>query len=383
MTDGSGAKDLVLVNQVKGVTRASVFALILAVVFGSAGGVITGFFAGRASAPVNESGALPDGAVRAPLDSYADLIEEILPAVVTIESRRSLFGRPSGSIGTGFFYRQDGHVLTNSHVLPRGSESQVDVALSDGRRLNATIVGRDIWGDVAVLKVDGGPFPVVEIGDSQSLRLGEIVLAIGSPLNLRNSVSMGIVSGVDRTFPHSVNTANGSLNIPLRGMIQTDAAVNRGNSGGPLVTQDGRVVGITTAARGDASNLGFALAISGVMQRLLELESTGTVAWGFLGVSYQVIDPELERFEGSPFPYAAVIGRVFSDSTAHDAGLLARDVILAINDQMLTKTFSLADGVDAVAVGDVVRFRVQRQGATLDLFAALRARPAVVDSAAV
>ena len=332
---------------------------------------------------MNESAELPDGAVRAPLDSYADLIEDLLPAVVTIESRQSLFGRPSGSIGTGFFYRKDGHVLTNSHVLPRGTEGQVGVALSDGRRLNATIVGRDIWGDVAVLKVDGGPFPVVEIGDSQSLRLGEIVLAIGSPLNLRNSVSMGIVSGVDRTFPHPVDTANGSLNIPLRGMIQTDAAVNRGNSGGPLVTQDGRVVGITTAARGDASNLGFALAISGVMQRLSELETTGTVAWGFLGVSYQVIDPESERFEGSPFPYAAVIGRVFSDSTAHDAGLMARDVILAINEQMLTKTFSLADGVDSVSVGDVVRFRVQRQGATLDLFAALRARPAVVDSAAV
>ena len=198
------------------------FVVILAVVLGSAGGAITGFFAGRVSTSVNESGVLPDGVVRAPLDSYADLIEEILPAVVTIESRRSRFGRPSGSIGTGFFYRQDGHVLTNSHVLPRGSESQVGVALSDGRRLNATIVGRDIWGDVAVLKVEGGPFPVVEIGDSQSLRLGEIVLAIGSPLNLRNSVSMGIVSGVDRTFPHPVDTATVSythLTLPTSDLV--------------------------------------------------------------------------------------------------------------------------------------------------------------------
>ena len=375
--------DLVLIGRLRRVSRASVVVLILAVLLGSAGGAITGFFAGRVSAPVHGIGSLPDGALHAPLDSYADLIEDVLPAVVTIESRRSPFGGPFVSIGTGFFYRQDGRVLTNSHVLPSGPDSEVGVALSDGRRLNAEILGRDVWGDVAVLKVDGGPFPVVDIGDSRSLRLGEVVLAIGSPLNLRNSVSMGIVSGVDRAFPHPVDTVNGPLNIPLRGMIQTDAAVNRGNSGGPLVNRDGRVVGITTAARGDAVNLGFALAISGVMKRLPELETTGTVAWGFLGVSYQVIDPELERFHRSPFPYAVVIGTVFAESTAHDAGLVARDVILAINNKELTKTFRLADAVDDVSVGDVVRFRVQRQGKILDLLSALRPRPLVVDSAAV
>ena len=214
--------------------------------------------------------------------SYVDLLEQLIPAVVTVEARQGTLNRGVG-IGTGFFYSTDGRILTNAHVLPDDATGEVRVTLSDGHRIPAKIIGRDVWGDVAVLQADGGPFPALELAGNLELRIGEPVLAIGSPRNFRNTATSGIVSGLDRLIPRTVNTDSGPMAIPLRGLIQTDAAVNQGNSGGPLVTADGRVVGINTAVQSNANDIGFALPIAGIVRRLPELETTGTVARGLAG----------------------------------------------------------------------------------------------------
>ncbi len=375
--------------------RSWIAAALLVVVLGTGGGAAAGFAAGRSAAPSEAApgtaasrGATPTpeilidvepraDAVPTTAASLADLVERVLPAVVTIEARDAPFtesGRPGSSIGTGFFYASDGLILTNAHVLP-SDDGQLRVATGDGRRFDAEVVGRDIWGDVAVLKISGGPFPTLELGDSDALRVGEQVVAVGSPLNFRDTVTLGIISGKDRRFPKPVRTDSGVLNLGLRGMLQTDAAVNQGNSGGPLIDVAGRVVGINTAVRGDATNLGFALAISRVRANLDELIERGAVARGYLGVRYQVIDPTLDRFDGSPFPYAAVISGVIGDATARQAGLQNGDVIISINGTTLARDYSLSDAVDGLGVGDEISFTVQRSGTELTLSAPLQDRP--------
>lgn len=366
-----------------GVSRWIVGLLALTVVLGTGGGAVTGYFAGRAGAPAAASAspaAAPVATTPAAFaTSYATLLEQLMPAVVTVEARQGVLNRGMG-IGTGFFYSTDGRILTNAHVLPEGTDGEVRVTLSDGHRIPATILGRDIWGDVAVLQAEGGPFPALALAGDTQLRVGDRVLAIGSPRNFRNSATSGIVSGLDRLMARTVTTDDGPLAIPLRGLIQTDAAVNQGNSGGPLVTTDGRVVGINTAVQSNANDIGFALPIADVIRRLPELESTGTVARGLLGVRYQLIDPEQDRFTGSPYPYAVAVSAVMPDTTAHAAGVAASDVIVAINGQALTREFTLAHAIDAVRVGDTVTLQVRRFGRTLDLSAVLAPRPRALSS---
>ena len=370
-----------------GVPRWIVGLLALTVVLGAGGGAVTGYFAGRAAAPAapapatlaaSPPAAAPVVASGSPA-SYATLLEQLMPAVVTVEARQSALNRRTG-IGTGFFYSTDGRILTNAHVLPEGADGEIRVTLSDGHRIQATIVGRDVWGDVAVLQAEGGPFPALDLAVDGQLRVGDRVLAIGSPRNYRNSATSGIVSGLDRLMPRTVVTDDGPMAIPLRGLIQTDAAVNQGNSGGPLVSVDGRVVGINTAVQSNANDIGFALPIADVMRRLPELESTGTVARGLLGIRYQMIDPQLDRFAGSPYPYAVAVSGVMGDTTAHEAGVASGDLILAVNGQTLTREFTLSDAVDAARVGEVIALSVRRAGRELNLQATLAPRPRAIES---
>ncbi len=359
--------------------------LALTVVLGTGGGAVTGYLAGRAAvpsptpapvapqprpSPVANAAAIPAAAPT----SYVNLLEELMPAVVTVEARQGVLNRGVG-IGTGFFYNEDGRILTNAHVLPEDSNDDVRITLSDGQRISAKILGRDVWGDVAVLQAEGGPFPALELAENLDLRVGEPVLAIGSPRNFRNTATSGIVSGLDRLIPRTVNTDSGPMAIPLRGLIQTDAAVNQGNSGGPLVTGDGRVIGINTAVQSNANDIGFALPIADIIRRLPELESTGTVARGLLGVRYQLVDPELDRFAGTPYPYAVAVSAVMPDTTAEAAGVRAGDLIVAVNGQALTRDFNLSHAIDGVRVGEPVTLSVRRMGQLLDLEATLTARP--------
>ncbi|MYD95346.1 MAG: trypsin-like serine protease [Chloroflexi bacterium] len=371
-------------RQSTGVSRWVVGLLALTVVLGTGGGAVSGYVAGRVAAPPAPQAAPPTAAATAPVvaaspTSYAGLLETLMPAVVTVEVRRGALNRGSG-IGTGFFYNTDGRILTNAHVLPEGESGDVRVTLSDGQRIPAKIVGRDVWGDVAVLQAEGGPFPALELAGDTEVRVGEPVLAIGSPRNFRNSATSGIVSGLDRLIPRTVTTDSGPMAIPLRGLIQTDAAVNQGNSGGPLVSTDGRVVGINTAVQSNANDIGFALPIADIIRRLPELESTGTVARGLLGVRYQLIDPELDRFDGTPYPYAVAVSAVMPDTTAEAAGVRSADVIVAINGQSLTRDFNLSHAIDGARVGETITLSVRRMGQPLDLQATLTPRPQAIST---
>ncbi len=375
-----------------GVSRLIIGLLALTVVLGTGGGAVSGYLAGRAAAPTPTPAPVapqlqpqPSPAATAAVvpgaapTSYVNLLEQLMPAVVTVEARQGVLNRGVG-IGTGFFYSEDGRILTNAHVLPEDSSGEVRVTLSDGQRISAQILGRDVWGDVAVLQVEGGPFPALELAGDAQLRVGEPVLAIGSPRNFRNTATSGIVSGLDRLIPRTVNTDSGPMAIPLRGLIQTDAAVNQGNSGGPLVTTDGRVIGINTAVQSNANDIGFALPIVDIVRRLSELESTGTVARGLLGVRYQLVDPELDRFAGTPYPYAVAVSAVMPDTTAEAAGVRAGDLIMAINGQTLTREFDLSHAIDEARVGEPITLSVRRMGRLLDLQATLTPRPRAVSS---
>ena len=370
-----------------GVSRLIVGLLVLTVVLGTGGGAATGYLAGRAAAPATAAVAVetePQATATAAIaaaspTSYVDLLEQLIPAVVTVEARQGTLNRGVG-IGTGFFYSTDGRILTNAHVLPEDATGEVRVTLSDGHRIPAKIIGRDVWGDVAVLQADGGPFPALELAGNLELRIGEPVLAIGSPRNFRNTATSGIVSGLDRLIPRTVNTESGPMAIPLRGLIQTDAAVNQGNSGGPLVTADGRVVGINTAVQSNANDIGFALPIAGIVRRLPELETTGTVARGLLGVRYQLIDPELDSFAGSPYPYTVGVSAIMPDTTASAAGVAAGDLIVAINGEPLTREFTLSHAIDSATVGETITISVRRQDRQVDLEAVLAPRPRAINT---
>ena len=359
--------------------------LALTVVLGTGGGAVSGYLAGRAAVPAPTPAPVASQPQPSPVataavipgaapTSYVNLLEELMPAVVTVEVRRGALNRGSG-IGTGFFYTTDGRILTNAHVLPEDSNDGVRITLSDGQRISATILGRDVWGDVAILQAEGGPFPALQLADDADLRVGEPVLAIGSPRNFRNTATSGIVSGLDRLIPRTVNTDSGPMAIPLRGLIQTDAAVNQGNSGGPLVTADGRVIGINTAVQSNANDIGFALPIADIIRRLPELESTGTVERGLLGVRYQLVDPELDSFAGTPYPYAVAVSAVMPDTTAEAAGVRAGDLIMAVNGQALTRDFNLSHAIDGARVGEPITLSVRRMGQELDLQATLTPRP--------
>ncbi len=375
-----------------GVSRLIIGLLALTVVLGTGGGAVSGYLAGRAAAPTPTPAPVapqlqpqPSPAATAAVvsgaapTSYVNLLEQLMPAVVTVESRQGVLNRGVG-IGTGFFYSEDGRILTNAHVLPEDSNGEVRVTLSDGQRISAQILGRDVWGDVAVLQAEGGPFPALELAENVNLRVGEPVLAIGSPRNFRNTATSGIVSGLDRLIPRTVNTDSGPMAIPLRGLIQTDAAVNQGNSGGPLVTTDGRVIGINTAVQSNANDIGFALPIVDIVRRLSELESTGTVARGLLGVRYQLVDPELDRFAGTPYPYAVAVSAVMPDTTAEAAGVRAGDLIVAINGQTLTREFNLSHAIDGARVGEPLTLSVRRLGQLEDLQATLSPRPRAIST---
>ena len=170
---------------------------------------------------------------------------------------------PANSLGSGFIVHEDGYVVTNHHVIDRAR--QIRVELDDGRKLDATLISSDQEADLAVLKIDApGPFPALELGDSAGLMMGEPVIAVGNPLGFSHSVSTGIVSAVHRELP----TPDGGV---LKDLIQTDAAINPGNSGGPLLNAYGQVVGINTAIRGDAQNIGFAIQVSTLRDLLPEL----------------------------------------------------------------------------------------------------------------
>ncbi|MDV6319980.1 DegQ family serine endoprotease [Chromohalobacter sp. HP20-39] len=257
------------------------------------------------------------------------------------------------SLGSGFIISRDGYIMTNAHVVDGADE--IVVRLNDRRELEATLVGADKKTDVAVLKVDAKNLPVLEMGDSDDLQVGEWVAAIGSPFGFDHSVTAGIVSAIDRTLPSDAY-------VPF---IQTDVAINPGNSGGPLFNLEGEVVGINSqiyTRSGGFMGVSFAIPINVAMDIADQLKASGHVNRGWLGVVIQPVSKDLAESFGLDEARGALISEVTDDSPASEAGLEAGDVVLAVDGQKVEDSSTLPRLVGRVSPGDEVTLNILRDG---------------------
>lgn len=264
------------------------------------------------------------------------------------------------SAGTGFIVRQDGMIVSNKHVV-QDKDAEYTVILNDKRKLSAKVLVRDPLEDVAILKVDASGLPALQIGDSNTLQLGQRVIAIGNALGeFQNTISVGVVSGLRRTI-----VADGE---ELRSLIQTDAAINPGNSGGPLLNLEGKVVGVNTAVAQGAQNIGFALPVAVVSRDIGQVEKTGKIVYPFLGVRFQVIDADLKAQRKLSVDEGALITgtqdspAVSPDSPAAKAGLREGDIITQISGQKVTKDNTVAQIVQKFQPGQTISITYIRDG---------------------
>jgi serine protease Do len=266
--------------------------------------------------------------------------------------------RRQGS-GSGFIIRKDGLILTNNHVVEKAQE--ITVTLTDKQQYKAKILGRDPKTDLAVIKIDPkAALTTAPLGNSDELRVGDWVMAIGNPFGLSNTVTSGIVSAKGRTIGAG----------PYDDFIQTDASINPGNSGGPLFNMAGEVVGINTAIfsqGGGNIGIGFAIPVNLVKNLVPELETKGTVTRGWLGVSVQPMTPELARSFGLDKEYGALVGDVMAQGPAEKAGIKRGDVIVSYNGKRIDDTATLPALVASTPVGKTVPVEILRDGKTQTL----------------
>lgn len=338
-------------------------------------------------------------AARGAPETFADLVEKVSPAVVNITTMtkvatqigpqgivpegspfEDLFrdftdrqGRPrsANALGSGFVISEDGYIVTNNHVIDGADEIMIE--FFDGKELPATLVGRDKNVDIALLKVEaGGALPFVDFGDSDVARVGDWVMAMGNPLGQGFSVSAGIISARNRELSGAYDD-----------FIQTDAAINRGNSGGPLFDMDGDVIGVNTAIMsptGGSIGIGFSMASKVVEPVVKQLKEFGEVRRGWLGVNIGDVTQDMAQALGMDTPAGAIIRDVF-DGPAKDAGLLSMDVILMFDGKDVGDAGALVRLVGAAPVGKTVKTVVLRDGKRQTIDVVLGKRPEPEDIA--
>ena len=325
--------------------------------------------------------------------SYAEAAQAALPAVVHIYTSqevrrhpfiddpvfRHFFGdrfgnetqRQSG-LGSGVIVSTDGLVLTNNHVIE--SADEIEVALQDGRKAKAKLVGADPESDLAVLRIVGNglnnrPLTPITFAAAESLRIGDVVLAIGNPFGVGQTVTSGIVSALGRTHL-GINT--------FENFIQTDAAINPGNSGGALVDSNGHLVGINTAIysqSGGSMGIGFAIPVSLAKSVMEQIIKTGTVTRGWIGVEVQDLTPELAESFGVRPDQGALIAGVMRGSPADKAGVKPGDVLLTVGEQPVKDAQGMLDLIAALAPGESARFGLVRAGKPLAVMITVGKRP--------
>ncbi len=332
--------------------------------------------------PPEASASVPAARSGAPLtlDTFRDIAHAAGPGVVNINTKkivkrqslpdpfRDFFGQDSPfggrpereaqrSLGSGFVIDKDGYILTNRHVVEGADE--IDVRLQDKKTYSAKLVGKDARTDVALLKIEPRePLTALPLGDSDRVEAGEWVMAIGSPFELSNSVTVGVVSFTGRPLQLERTTSVQ--------MIQTDAAINPGNSGGPLLDTSGRVIGINTLiftqGVAQSSGVGFAVPINLAKNLLTQLKTKGSVTRGWLGVSIRDVDEDMAASFGLKEAKGALVNDVTAGSPADKAGLKAEDVILAADDKTIDQSSDLSDYISSRAPGTSVKLRVFHAG---------------------
>lgn len=317
------------------------------------------------------------GALRQMNDSFAAVFEKVAPAVVVIEASRSVpaavSGLPQGlefflqspdgtpareqpNIGSGFIFQPDGHILTNFHVVE--NSDKITVRMHDGKKFEATVVGADPRSDIAVLKIDGKNLPVASLGDSDAIRVGEFAFAIGTPMDLPYTFTVGVVSAKGR----NLQIGHGYE------FIQTDASINPGNSGGPLCDIEGRVVGINALISGTNQGLGFSIPINTVKNIAEQLMTKGKVARPWLGISIAGLEEitQLQRF----FPglsKGVVVQEIKTGTPAESSDLQMGDVILKVDGTEVGMASDLQHEILSKKIGQEVALEVWRDGRTVDI----------------
>ena len=330
---------------------------------------------------------LPGGAVT----SYAGAAKRASPAVVSITASKAparsahpedpvfqfFFGdrsrspqsEPQVGLGSGVIVSSDGYLLTNHHVIEGADD--IEVALADGRQARAKVVGTDPESDVAVLKIELDRLPVISFGDTAQLQVGDVVLAIGNPFGVGQTVTSGIVSALGRN-QLGINT--------FENFIQTDAAINPGNSGGALVDAVGNLLGINTAIysrSGGSLGIGFAIPVSTARQVMDALIKDGQVTRGWLGVEQRDLTPEIAQTLNLPIRQGVLITGVLQGGPASDGGLRPGDVVVAINHAPVVNTTQLLNAVAALRPKAAVPIGVQRGDKALDVQVTVGLRPKV------
>ncbi len=299
-------------------------------------------------------------------------VAKVGPAVVTINStvpgQFTPFGLSSDqqASGSGVIISDKGYILTNEHVID--GATQVDVILADGTSLPAHIVGSDLYSDLAVLQVTGKIPAAAAFGNSDTLKPGETAIAIGSPLgDFKNTVTVGVISATGR----SLDTGNG---YQLEGMIQTDAAINHGNSGGPLVNLAGEVIGINTLivrnsnSTGDvAEGLGFSIPSNTAMAIATQIMTKGFIARPYLGINWQPINPDIASAYGLPVQWGAFITQINSGSPAEKAGLRRGDIITQVGSIVLDGTHAYTNALLNYSPGQTIPLTISRGSKTLQV----------------
>jgi 2-alkenal reductase len=359
-----------------------VLLLVAAIVAGSLAGYIAGGRAPHVISGLVASNDLPKGNVTV-AESLAmiDAAKKVEPATVTITATQGAAAGPSGSssptseaLGTGIIFDSDGHILTNDHVVASGDTFTVLFAAGK-TQVKAKLTGRDPLDDLAVLKVDDKVPGVAEFGSSSDLQPGQAVLAIGSALgDFRNTVTGGVISALHRTLGGSSE---------MDDMLQTDAAINHGNSGGPLVNLSGQVIGVNTAIAGTdpgsgdvAQGIGFAIPSNRARDIAVQILAHGSVQHPFIGITYRAIDSQLQASQNLSVDHGALVSKVTAGSPADKAGIKQGDIILALDGQDIDLDNTLFSLLSKHIPGDKVKLTVLRAGKNSTVEVTLGQRPA-------
>jgi serine protease Do len=345
-----------------------VLGLVLVAFLAGAVGYLAGG-GGRVAAP-----AAPPGFGGSP-PSFAEVVARVNPAVVHVDVIEDARENPHEGIldapaldlprrgeGSGFVVDPDGYILTNHHLVP--GPGRVRVRFADKRELPARRVGSDASTDLALLKVEARGLPTVRLGDSDRLRIGDWVCAIGNPLEFDHTVTVGVVSSKGRKI----------FNQSFDAYIQTDAAINPGNSGGPLVNLEGEAVGISAAVSSEAEGIGFAVPVNVARAVLAQLRDHGRVQRGYLGIQLHELDPDLARMIGLGEPRGALVVDVVDGEPAARAGLRRWDVITAVSGEAIENGDALVRTISALRPGTEVKLGAVRDGQPVTVAARLGER---------
>lgn len=376
-----------------------ILTILISALVGLIAGALGGIYVG--SWFKNKEGVEEEGLVKT-IKSIPEVVKEVSPAVVSIIVSKYVpiveqyyfnpFGenspfdikipgfRQKGEElkevggGTGFIISADGLIATNKHLV-LDEEAEYTVLTNDGQKYSASVLARDPIQDIAILKINAFNLATVKLGNSDRLEIGQTVIAIGNALGqFRNTVSAGVISGLLRT----ITATGGGITEQLEEVIQTDAAINRGNSGGPLVNLYGEVIGVNTAMAAEAENIGFAIPINKVKKDIADVQTKGKIVYPFLGIRYVLITESIAKANNLPINYGVLIlggeadePGIVPGSAAEKAGLKQRDIILEIDNKRIDENNPLAKIILKYQSGDIVVLKILRESQTLFLQAIL------------